>query len=318
MIGDVLPDITLYAPDPAQGPSAGWKGPFVTGGGAAANTAVALARLGTPVSFVGGVGSDWPGRSVLEELRGEGVDTSGVVVLPEAPTPLVFALVRPDGEPALIRWPADRGSDWSLRPEDVNPAQISSAAWLHATGISLTQRPARDAVLRAMELARAGGVTVSFDLNFRPERREDDPGLQPAFAAAIAASDVLFGHGVDEFIAFTGRPSVPEAMRELSAGRRTVVARLGARGVMVATPEEEWAAPAFSVQVVDTVGAGDAFNGGFIAAARAGMSRRESIRWGLAVAGLKVSAGGARALPSRPQVEALLASNPQAPLHANA
>ena len=299
VVGDVQPDLTLRP---------GGSAPVMSGGGTAANTAVALARLGVAVTFVGAVGDDWSGRGVLADLRREGIDTTPCVVVRDEPTPLVIALVGPDGEPTLHRWPPDRGADWHLRPDDVAPALVHAAGWLHASGICLTASPAREAVLQAMALARGAGIPVSFDMNFRAERRADDPGLQPAFAAAIAACDVLFGHGEEELMVWSGLPSVAAAAQALCGGRRTVVARLGGRGVLVCSPAGVWSAPAFPTTVVDATGGGDAFNGAFIAATRAGASTRDAARSGLAAGALAVAREGARASPTRAALEAFLAA----------
>jgi sugar/nucleoside kinase (ribokinase family) len=92
----------------------------------------------------------------------------------------------------------------------------------------------------------------------------------------------------------------------LSAGKRTVIARQGAKGALVVSPDDVFSSPAFEVEVVDTVGAGDAFNGGFIAACLAEKDLREAVRWGNAAAALKIEKRGARGLPSRENLFRLL------------
>jgi sugar/nucleoside kinase (ribokinase family) len=126
------------------------------------------------------------------------------------------------------------------------------------------------------------------------------------FLQAVELSDVILGGAVEEIIPLAGGGSVEDAARALSAGQRTVVARLGAQGALAVTPEGEIIhAPAFPTQVVDTVGAGDAFDGGFIAARLAGLDIEEALRWGNAVAALKIGRHGARGLPGLAEVQAL-------------
>ena len=304
MIGDVQPDFTFRLQAGSSQP------PSVAGGGTAANVSVGLARLGVPVAFVGSVGRDPFGDMVVAELAAEGVEVSGAVAIAGVPTPLVFALLPEGGEASLFRWPEDRGADWALRPEHVDLARICSARWLHASGICLRHSPARETILATMAGAKAAGVTVSFDLNFRREQRTDDPALQAAMAEAISHSSIVLGHAEDELTLFAGASSVDQAMQALAGGVRTVVARMGGRGVKVRAASENWGCPAFAIAVVNSVGAGDAFNAGFIAASLGGNDLKTAVRWGQAVAALKLQKGGARALPSRAEVEAFLAMNP--------
>ena len=308
VVGDVQPDISFQLPRPGEPAERDRHGPVVGGGGTAANTAVGLARLGVAVGFVGAVGDDPFGRLVLAELRDSGIETSGCVVVPYVPTPIVFALAQPEGETALYRWPRDEGADWELRPSDIKPEAVRSCAWLHATGICLRRSPAREALLSAMRLAQESGIPVSFDLNFRAEQGHDDPGLTKGLTEAIALSTVLLGHGEEELMRFSGEATVEAAVRSLAGSGRTVIARLGARGVSVRSPLGAWTAPGYPTTVASTVGAGDAFNAGFIAASVAGRDLRTAVQWGQAVAALKIAAGGARALPGPRELAAFLAA----------
>ena len=306
VVGDVKPDVTIHLSKPINDAAPHASKPSVSGGGTGANVAAALARLGVEVSFQGAVGNDRGGRTVIRELQETGVDTSPTVVLNNVETPIVIALLRPDGERILYRWPPDEGADWALRPEHLDHAKIKGAAWLHTTGICLRRSPSREAVLTAIEVARDAGVKVSFDMNFRPEQKSDDAELIEAFDQAIAGAQVLFGDGEEEFIPFTGKAKVEEAARELGTGNRIIVARMGASAALVFSPEGELTVPSFQTKVVNTVGAGDAFDGGFIAAQLDGLDLRDCVRWGHAVAALKISKGGARALPTRNEVREFL------------
>ena len=302
VVGDVKPDVTIHLSTPISEEAPHTSKPSVSGGGTGANVAAALARLGVEVTFQGAVGNDRGGRTVIRELQETGVDTSPTVVLNDVETPIVIALLRPDGERMLYRWPPDEGADWALRPEHLDHARIKEAAWLHTTGICLRRSPSREAVLTAIQVAQESGVKVSFDMNFRPEQKSDDAELVEAFEQAIAGAQVLFGNGEEEFLPFTGKAKVEEAARELGTGNRIIVARMGASGALVFSPEGELKVPSFQTKVANTVGAGDAFDGGFIAAQLAGLNLPDCVRWGHAVAALKISKGGARALPTRKEV----------------
>ena len=162
----------------------------------------------------------------------------------------------------------------------------------------LREEPVRDAQLKAMRLAREAGVSISLDLNLRLESWGMPDSLRKVFAQAISLSDVVLGSGTDEILPYTGSDSIQAGAEELSEGRRTVIARLGSEGALVVAPGKCFSSPAFEISVVDTLGAGDAFNGGFIAAQLEGYSLKESVRWGNAAAALKIGQKGARGLPS--------------------
>ena len=269
------------------------------GGGTAANTAAALACLGEDVAFIGTIGDDGYGRRVLEEFMTDGVDTSCLYLVQNAYTSMVLAIIHPDGERDLFVWPDSGGGHTQLNPDSITPEIFENSAWLHTTGLCLREEPVRTAQLKAMRLAKGGGLTVSLDLNLRLESWGMDQKLNTAFDQALALSDVVFGNGVDEIIPYTKQASILDGAKALTAGTRTVIARLGAEGALAVTPEVEFTSPAFSVEVVDTIGAGDAFNGGFISAKLAGKTLQESVRWGNAAAALKIGKTGARGLPTR-------------------
>lgn len=325
VVGDANVDLTLRVPERHPDGRREVREPMVSGGGTAANTAVALARMGIPVAFVGAVGDDGFGRWVVADLTAAGVDTAAVVVV-EPATCQVIAMLEPDGERSLVVWPPDGGALRWLRPEDVARVDIASAAWLHTTGMCLRDAPVVDAVLASMATARAAGVRTSIDLNLRVELWGLAPERRLAVEQAIALADVVLGSGPEELVPVAAalqapgsaegeRPhaqtlTVELAARELAAGARTVVARLGAEGVLACAPDGSLLrAPAFPVAAANVVGAGDAFNGGFIAAMVEGRPLGEALRRGSALAALKVARpGGPRDLPPRADVEALLAA----------
>lgn len=276
------------------------------GGGTAANVAVALARLGEKVSFIGTVGDDGYGRWVKEDLLNESVDTKETRLVKEAFTSMVLAIIYPDGERGLYVWPDRGGAHTKLHPRDIKEEFIRSYSWLHTTGLCLREEPVRGAQLKAMELAQAAGITVSLDLNLRLESWGMDQPLKKVFEEAIGYSQVIFGSGIEEIIPYTGESTVEAGADLLSAGKRVVIARQGVKGALVVKPDGIYESPAFEVDVVDTLGAGDAFNGGFIAARLSGKDLLEAARWGNATAALKIGRTGARGLPSRKAIFDLL------------
>lgn len=195
-----------------------------------------------------------------------------------------------------------------LAPEQVNEQVIQQAAWVHTTGMCLIEEPVRAAVLRGMALARAARVPVSLDLNLR--LGIVGGALPQEYAAtlwaAIACADYIFGSARDEIALLVPERPMEEALRLLAADGRTAIARLGAGGATIVTVAGSATVPAFHVPIVDTLGAGDAFNAGFIAARLDGKSNWEAVRWGNAVAALKIGRQGGRGAPFRAEVEAFL------------
>jgi aminoimidazole riboside kinase len=314
VLGDLNADLTIDLPD-RSAPAAERvvREPRLTGGGTAGNTAAALARLGVPVEFVGSVGDDGFGRWLADDLRAAGVRTRGLVVTRDAPTCQVMALVEPDGERYLVVWPLDGGALTRLEPADVDRGLVEGAAWLHTTGMCLRAAPVASSVLAAMRTARDAGVRVSIDLNLRLELWSLDEAALAVVAEAVALADVVLGNGPEELVPLARASgfqveAAEEAAGALAGGARTVVWRLGAQGALACSPAGDVVvSPGFAAEMRNPVGAGDAFNGGFIAARVAGLPLAEALRWGNAVGALKVARdGGARDQPSRAEVEALL------------
>ena len=312
VVGDANVDMVIQLPKRKKKIKDSLKmtAPQLYGGGTAANVSVTLARLGVPVAFVGAVGDDGYGRFVRDDLIAEGIDAGGLHTLADAFTPTVIAMIQPDGERLIVVWPPERGADVGLAVEHLDPVQIANAAWLHTSGMCLRHSPIRETVLRAMQLARDAGVPVSLDLNLRLELWGWHDNIRETIDRAITLSDVVFGNAEEEIVpvARTVEASAIEAAAHILAdGKRIVVARQGLAGAMAATPGGTTHANAFAVKtVVDTLGAGDAFNGGFIAARLDGNTVNDALRWGNAVAALKIGQPSARGLPGRAEVEALL------------
>lgn len=257
----------------------------IEGGGTSANTAVALAKLGLDVSFVGTVGDDQYGRFVMQDFKDAGVDVTGLVADSTLSTVGVFAFVDDRGERYLWGWPRERQSFKVLDENLVPMHMIREADWVHSSGMCLTyDTSARETIIRIFEQAHDAGVPTSFDLNLRV----DDGVLDPDFA--YLGDDDMMGNAT-----------------AYAVDGRTVIVRDGARGSIGLTQDGLTESPAFRVNVEDTIGAGDVYNAGFIAARLAGASLAESLREGNAVSAYKVARRGARSSPDAAQLHEFLA-----------
>lgn len=290
IIGDANMDLLVRLPRPEdrQPPE-----PDLSLGGTGANTAVALVQLGLPTTIIGALGDDGYGRATRRALSAAGIGVDNLTVPPDSTTMLVLGIIDQHGERTLLGWPRRGAAQAKLTRAQVDPALIAGAAWVHTTGICLVETPSREAVLYGLDLARAAGVPTSLDLNLRLGLEEGQ--LPPAFRAAVEAAiervDVVLGSAVDELPYLATGPEPVALARSLAAGRRTVIVRLGSQGVQAVDATGGISqADAYPVSVVSTVGAGDAFNAGFIAARVAGRSLAEALCWGNGVAALTISA----------------------------
>ncbi len=305
VVGDANVDLEIRLPQQPRASEHANPDPQLFGGGSAANTAAALARLGLNCRFSGTVGDDSFGRFAVASLEGAGVDTAWVTATPDLPTVTVITVKQPDGERLIYVWPPSGGAHSALEVE-ATTAAVSGVDWLHVSGICLRVRPARDALLAAMAQARAEGVVVSFDLNLRLENWGWDDGFREVVMAAVERSDVVLGAAGDEVGALAGVEDPIAAATALAGTQRTVVARIGAAGAVACSAGSVVAEAGFEVAVVDTVGAGDAFNAGFIASRLAGGTIADALRWGNAVAALSIGEAGARSTPTKARLSEFL------------
>lgn len=280
--------------------------------GAEANVAVGLARLGRRALFVGRVGDDGFGRTIARRLRGEGVDVSGVVVDPERRTGLLVRERRALG-PSEVLYYRQGSAGSALGPPDVDAvaAAFAGARWLHVSGITpALSDGAHGAVLRAIELARASEVRISFDVNLRRRLWSDEQAAVRLHPIAVGA-DVVFGDA-DELAVVAGvAPTTDglEAARTLQAGGSgsVVVKRAASGATLVGEGLPVDAAAVAIARVVDPVGAGDAFCAGYLAALLEGLGAATALRWGNACAAAALSAeGDLIGLPTRVELERLI------------
>jgi len=308
VLGDVNVDLAIALPGvDAKGHTHRKTEPVVTSGGTAGNTASALSALGVGVSFIGTVGDDSYGSFLVKELQEIGVDTSGVIKL-KSHTAQVIALIDPNGERLLYVWPTTGGALSELKPEHLDEERLRSADWLHVSGMCLQWEPVCSTTLKAMDIARSAGVPVSIDLNLRIENWELAGAKLAAVTAAVLKADFVLGGGREELMPLADAPNISSALSILSDGKRTVVARLGASGAEAMDGcGAHFSSPGINVTVQSLIGAGDAFNSGFIAALTDGLPLQDALHWGNATAALKVSGSSRRrGLPSLSDVEELL------------
>ncbi len=272
-------------------------------GGDTSNFAVAAARHGARVAYITRIGRDAFGEALLGLWREEGVDATGVAVDESANTGLYFVTHSEKGHAFTYLRAASAAS--RMRREDVPVPLIERARYLHVSGISQAiSESACDAVLYAVERARAAGVKVSYDPNLRL-KLWDLARAKPVILATAALSD-HFLPSLDDVRRLSGLDD-PEAIHEwcLTLGAKAVTLKIGPKGVIAGDGQERWRIPGNPVDAVDATGAGDCFDGAFIARIAAGDSIPDAARYANAAAALTTT--GYTAIEPIPRPEAVRA-----------
>ncbi|HEY6666814.1 MAG TPA: sugar kinase [Propionibacteriaceae bacterium] len=277
-------------------------------GGAESNVAIGLARLGIAASWISVLGDDELGELVLHRLRAEGVDTSGVRRIADRATGLYL---REEVAGRLRVYYYRSGSAAAtLSPNAFDPSMLQGAAFLHLTGITgaLSQECA-EFLPWAATTARDAGVRVSYDVNYR-SRLWEPSAAQAATEALLPLIDVLFvGH--DEANALWGWET-DTALEQLSKiGPSEVILKLGADGCAAMINGEQLTSPGFPARQLDPIGAGDAFDAGYLAATLWGWPPEKRLRAANAMGAFCVqNLGDYEGLPNRRELDGFLEQIP--------
>lgn len=259
-------------------------------GGFAGNVATGLTRLGVRTAIVSRVGTEGHGEFVRNWLTAEGVDVRFLATDPYWPTPPTFCEVWPPDRFPITFYRRPTAPDWQLSPADFDADEVAAARLLYATGTGLAQSPSCETTLDALAAHR--GTTI-FDLDWRPVLW-DDPRAYPELAArAAVAADIVIGNE-EEVEASRVDPPV-------------LVLKRGERGATVFENGDETDVPGFPVEVVNGLGAGDAFAAALGQALLRGLPLVEAVRRGT-VAGAIVASQLAcsEAMPRLQELEAAL------------
>ena len=286
--------------DALCGPLAGYPAPgrqpqvvaqsirFMPGGGAA-NTASALAQMGLPVGVFSKVGGDLTGRFLLEELAGRGVDNSGVAVSAGESTPFTFVGIGPDGNRTFIHTP---GANLTFGLADIDRDRLLKADFLFYQDLWVLPNLDGPGGASLLAEARTRGLTTLLDecWGLGPDRDKLETMLPHADYVVPSLEDLL--------AIYPGR-SGPEMIRTLAErGATKVVLKMGSEGCLVWSGGAPTRVPSCATRIVDTTGAGDCFNAGFVAGLACGLTDVQAARLGsLAAAACIRHVGGATGIP---------------------
>ena len=275
-------------------------------GGSATNVAVAAARFGRRTAVITRVGDDPFGRFVHRALRGYGVDDRFVAAVPDLPTPVTFCEIFPPDHFPLYFYRLPSAPDLQIRVDELDLDAIASAAVFWVTGTGLCQEPSRSATLAALA-ARRGGITV-LDLDYRPMFWPSRDEAARWVRRALPHADVAVGN-LDECAVATGVEDPFEAAAALrAAGPGLAVVKLGPEGVLAAGGDGDTVqVPPVPVQVVNGLGAGDAFGGALCHGLLAGWPTGEVVRFANAAGAIVASRlACSAAMPTLDEVTAKL------------
>ena len=283
-------------------------------GGAPANVAVGLARLGVDAAFLGKVGDDPFGRFLEETFAGAGVQTRFMRFDPEHRTGLAFVSLQANGERDFVFY-RNPSADMLYHAGEIPEAALDGCRVYHYGSITLIQEPSRAATLTTLQRARERGAVISYDPNLRPPLWPDVETARREILAALPHADVV--KVSEEEAEFLYGPGTLEthAARFFEAGIILALITRGGQGSYLATPAASIAVPGFPVTAVDTTGAGDGFMAGLLFGllerGLLGATDRETLfalgRYANAVGALTcLKKGAIPALPTRTAVEQFL------------
>ncbi|ESQ86965.1 5-dehydro-2-deoxygluconokinase [Asticcacaulis sp. AC460] len=294
-------------------------------GGSPTNTAIGAARLGLKAGLITRVGADHMGRFILEALHREGIDTRGVVTDPARLTALVLLGIV-DKETFPLIFYRENCADMAIDMADIDPAWLASARALVVDGTHLSQPGVYAASLEAIRQVKAAGGKIAFDIDYRPvlwgltsrdmgeQRYVANPEVTQRLAVVTPLCDLIIGTE-EEVRILGGSDDVITALKAIRAATDAVlVCKLGAEGCAIfdgAVPdriEDGLVVPGFPIDIMNVLGAGDAFSAGFLRGWLGGEDLATCGRWANACGALVVTRHScAPAMPSFEELQAFLA-----------
>lgn len=257
-LGELLIDFTEYGKS-----NSGMRLFEQNPGGAVANTACQVAKLGKKAAFIGKTGNDMHGIFLSKILQDVGVNISGLVMDDNVFTTLAFVSLSDSGERSFS-FARKPGADTMLEKSEIDLEIINNSEILHIGSLSMTNEPARSATLYAINEAKKAGAIISYDPNYRSSLWTNRDAAIKQMRSLLPFVDIIkISDEETELITNIQNPE-DAAIKLLDIGISCVVVTLGKFGALVSTKEGMNRVPTFENEVVDTTGAGDSFWGAFL------------------------------------------------------
>jgi len=280
-------------------------------GGSSANIGVALTRQGCRAALLTCVSDDAVGRFCLRQLDAYGIDRTHVrAVGGEARNSLAVVETRVEDCQSVIY--RNNAADFAMTVADVEAVDYAAFSALITTGTVLAAEPSRTAAFRAFDLARAAGVPLIFDVDYRPYSWPSAQIAAEVYSRAAALCDVIVGNDV-EFGFMAGHPDqgLAKARDLIADGAQIVVYKRGEKGAITITRDGEVKIGIYPTKALKPTGAGDSFLGAFIAALSLGQPVKTAVLRGSAAAAMVVArVACAPAMPTTAELDAFLATPP--------
>lgn len=278
-------------------------------GGSSANICAGLVKLGSAASLVTSVSDDAVGRFCINRLQDYGVDTRYVrSVGGEARTSLaVYESCIEDFQNVIYR---NGAADFQVTDADMDAVDCSTFSALITAGTVFAAEPSRSATFRAFDNAKAAGLPVIFDIDYRPYSWPSAEVAADVLSRAGDASDLIVGNDEEFGFMAGGIEKGLDKARELAADGKLVIYKMGHEGAITLAGGEEIRTGIFPATAIKPNGAGDSFMAGLLASIATGHSLRDAVLRGSACASIVVSQPGcANAMPTTTELEAFLASH---------
>jgi sugar/nucleoside kinase (ribokinase family) len=298
VIGELNVDLILqnYQAFPELGKEVLVEDSTLTLGSSSAICAVGLARLGEDVSFLGKVGCDTWGEFCCRRLEDERIDITRVIKDPAVKTGITTSITRATDR-ALVTY---LGAISQFHAGEIDAAAMRGFHHLHISAFYM-QTGLRPGIRSIFQQAKAAGMTTSLDPGFDPDEK-----WGPGLTETLGSVDLFFPNEV-ELRGISGKSDLAEGLASLQNGHTMVVAKLGREGAMAFVEGRLVKVPAPLVEPVDTTGAGDSFNAGFLHRWLAGQSVEAAMRYGAACGAISTQAlGGTGCQPGEAEVEDFL------------
>lgn len=284
---------------------------FCSLGGSSANIAVAITRLGGRAALVTCVSDDAIGRFALNALDKYGIDRAHVrAVGGEVRNSLAVVETRIEDHQSVIY--RNNAADFQMTVADVEQVDYAAYGALITTGTVLAAEPSRGATFHAFERARAAGLPLIFDVDYRPYSWISAQDAADTYSRAAALCDIIIGNDVEfGFMAGDYDKGLDKARDLVRRGARIVVYKMGEEGAITLTPDGEFRTGIYPVRALKPTGAGDSFMGGMISSLAGGYPLRDAVLRGSACASIVVSrVGCAPAMPTNAELDEFLAAHP--------
>jgi 2-dehydro-3-deoxygluconokinase len=275
-------------------------------GGDSSNFAVSVARQGSKVAHICRLGDDEFGRSFLELWEKEGMDSSRVKVEPNAFTAVYFISLMENGGHDFTYYRKNSAAS-RYGVNDLDEDYIKKAKVVHTSGISMAvSETLREAAFKAMDFCKEANGIVSFDLNLRPKLWSLN-SARSVCDLAFKKSNIVFASKEDIKLLFGITEPSKAGKYLIKQGVETVIIKLGSDGCYVRTKEESFTSTGYKINVIDTTGAGDAFDGAWIVGQLKGWDNRKKACYANAVGALtSTGLGAVDPIPTRKEALKLI------------